>query len=441
MQVITPVFDRPGGSEIMFYVASRGHHADIGGILPGSMPPNSKELYQEGAAMEGDKVVSDGVFDEKRMIELLVHGPAQYEGCSGARCLGDNMSDLKAQIAANARGIALIQALFTEYGVETVQKYMYAIQVTAEMAVRDLLKELHQKFGGQPLEAVDYMDDGTPIRLKVTIDGLDGSAKFDFTGTGPEVHGCWNAPIAITHSAIIYCLRCMINADIPLNQGCLTPIDIHVPAPSILSPTKTAAVVGGNVVTSQRITDVVLKAFRACAASQGCCNNLTFGNNSRKDLDADKDIPGFGYYETIAGGSGAGPTWDGESGVHVHMTNTRITDPEILEKRYPTLLRQFTLRADSGGKGSHPGGNGVVRDIEFLAPMQCSILSERRVHRPYGLEGGEYAESGLNLWVTKNLETGEERQVNIGGKNSVSVKTHDRVVIKTAGGGGWGKPQ
>jgi 5-oxoprolinase (ATP-hydrolysing) len=436
--VITPVFDRPGGTEIMFYVASRGHHADIGGILPGSMPPKSTELWQEGAAIEGDKIVSNGVFDEKRIMELLVDGPAQYEGCSGARCVSDNISDLKAQIAANARGISLIQALFAEYGVETVQKYMYAIQHTAERAVRDLLKGLHKKFEGQPLEAVDYMDDGTPIKLKVTINGSDGSAVFDFDGTGPEVYGGWNAPIAITHSAIIYCLRCMINADVPLNQGCLAPIDIHVPSPSILSPTKTAAVVGGNVVTSQRITDVVLKAFRACAASQGCCNNLTFGTNARTDPHTGETLPGFGYYETIAGGSGAGPTWDGESGVHVHMTNTRITDPEILEKRYPTLLRQFSLRPGSGGKGLHPGGHGVIREIEFLAPMQCSILSERRVHRPYGLEGGEDAQPGMNLWVTKDKETGVERQVNIGGKNTVSVGTHDRFVIMTAGGGGWG---
>ncbi|KAJ5261030.1 hypothetical protein N7478_011625 [Penicillium angulare] len=437
--VITPVFDRPGGTEIMFYVASRGHHADIGGILPGSMPPKSTELWQEGASIEGDKIVSNGVLDEERLIELLVTKPSQYPGCSGARCITDNLSDLKAQIAANTRGIGLIQTLFAEYGVDTVQKYMYAIQATAETAVRNLLKGLHDKFRGQPLEAIDWMDDGTPIQLKVTIDGSSGSAVFDFAGTGAEVYGSWNAPIAITHSAIIYCLRCMIDADVPLNQGCLAPIDIQVPSPSILSPAKTAAVVGGNVVTSQRITDVVFKAFRACAASQGCCNNLTFGTDPKLDPQTGKVItPGFGYYETIAGGSGAGPTWQGESGVQVHMTNTRITDPEILEKRYPTMLRQFTLRNGSGGRGKNPGGEGVVRDIEFLAPMQCSILSERRVHRPYGLEGGEYAQPGLNHWITRDGETGEERHINIGGKNTVSVKTHDRVVIMTAGGGGWG---
>ncbi len=422
----------------MFYVASRGHHADIGGILPGSMPPKSTELWQEGAAIEGDKVVSNDVFDEERMIELLVKKPAEHPGCSGARCISDNMSDLKAQIAANTRGITLIQALFAEYGVGTVQKYMYAIQATAETAVRNLLKDLYHRFEGKPLQAVDYMDDGTPIKLKVTINGDDGSAVFDFAGTGPQVYGAWNAPIAITHSAIIYCLRCMINADMPLNQGCLAPIDIQVPPSCLLSPTKNAAVVGGNVVTSQRVTDVVFKAFRACAASQGCCNNLTFGTNAKQDAESGKEIPGFGYYETIAGGSGAGPTWAGESGIHVHMTNTRITDPEILEKRYPTLLRQFTLRSGSGGKGRNPGGEGVVREIEFLTPMECSILSERRVHRPYGLEGGEDAEPGMNLWITKDLETGEDHTVNIGGKNTISVAAHDRIVIMTAGGGGWG---
>ncbi|KMP03038.1 cytoplasm protein [Coccidioides immitis RMSCC 2394] len=228
----------------------------------------------------------------------------------------------------------------------------------------------------------------------------------------------------------------MINLDIPLNQGCLAAIDIRIPERSILSPTKTAAVVGGNVITSQCITDVVFKALRACAASQACVNNLTFGRDPKIDPETGKTIPGFGYYETIAGGSGAGPTWHGESGVHVHMTNTRITDPEIFEKRYPVLLRQFSLRENSGGKGLHSGGEGVVREIEFLSPLQCSILSERRVYRPYGLEGGEDGQTGLNLWITKDTESGTERVVNIGGKNTVMKKTNDRIVVMTPGGGG-----
>ncbi|KEF53782.1 5-oxoprolinase (ATP-hydrolyzing) [Exophiala aquamarina CBS 119918] len=436
--VITPVFDHPGGKEIVFYVASRGHHADIGGLLPGSMPPKSTELWQEGAAIEAEKIVSGGVFNESRMTELLLEIPATFDGCSGTRCLADNLSDLKAQIAANTRGIQLIQNLIAEYGLPEVQAYMYAIQSTAETAVRNLLRELYTRHGGQPLEAVDFMDDGTPIALKVQIDSESGSATFDFEGTGPEVLDNTNAPIAIVNSAIIYCLRCMINSDIPLNQGCLSPIDIKVPPGSILSPSRTAAVVGGNVLTSQRLTDVILKAFRAAAASQGDTNNLTFGRGGKSEEDG-AHVDGFGYYETIAGGGGAGPTWNGQSGVHTHMTNTKITDPEILEKRYPCILRQFSLREGSGGQGFRAGGDGVVRDIEFLEPVQCSILSERRVHRPYGMEGGGKAKSGLNLWITKDEATGATRTVNLGGKNTVKVKANDRVVIMTPGGGAWGK--
>lgn len=437
--VITPVFAK-GTNEIIFYVGSRGHHADIGGILPGSMPPNSTELWQEGAAIESEKVVENGVFNEARMRELFYDLPSGFQGCSGSRNISDNISDLKAQIAANARGIALIRALIDEYSLEVVQMYMYAIQSTAELAVRNLLKGLHKRFGGRALEALDFMDDGTPIKLTITIDE-DGSAVFDFAGTGPEVNGNINSPEAITHSAIIYSLRCMIKADIPLNQGCLSPVQVKIPRPSILSPTRAAAVVGGNVTTSQRVTDVVLKALHACAASQGDLNNLTFGIDAQTDPASGLTVPGFGYYETIAGGAGAGATWEGESGVHVHMTNTRITDPEILEKRYPCILRKFALRENSGGKGAHTGGEGVIREIEFLTPVQCSILSERRVHRPYGLEGGLPGACGLNLWLSKDRWTGEDRTVNMGSKGSVPMRTGDRVVIITPGGGGYGVPK
>ncbi|KAJ5123783.1 Hydantoinase B/oxoprolinase-domain-containing protein [Penicillium atrosanguineum] len=433
--VVTPVF-KPGTADIIFYVASRGHHADIGGILPGSMPPNSTELWQEGTAIESEKVVSNGVFNEARMRELFLDIPSQYEGCSGSRNISDNISDLKAQIAANTRGISLIHDLIEEYGLQTVQLYMFEIQRTAELAVRNLLKDMYHRFGGRPLEALDFMDDGTPIKLKIMIEE-DGSAIFDFAGTGNEVHGNINAPEAITHSAIIYALRCMIKSDIPLNQGCLNPVDIKIPKPSILSPTGAAAVVGGNVTTSQRVTDVVLKALHACAASHGCLNNLTFGIDGTTD-ETGQVVPGFGYYETIAGGAGAGENWVGESGVHVHMTNTRITDPEILEKRYPCILRRFELRHGTGGEGRNRGGDGVIREIEFLTPVQCSILSERRVHRPYGMDGGEAGQTGLNLWVTTDKYTGLERTVNMGGKGSVLMKVGDRVVIMSAGGGGYG---
>jgi 5-oxoprolinase (ATP-hydrolysing) len=431
--VITPVFS---GDEIVFYVAARGHHADIGGTLPGSMPPTSTALWQEGAAIEAEKIVSQGTFQEERMTEMLLYQPARYEGCSGTRCLQDNLSDLKAQVAANNRGIALIKSLIDENGLQRVHMYMQAIRKTAEIAVRELLKTLYKKLGGEPLEAIDHMDDGTPIALKITIDGEKGEAIFDFTGTGPQVYGNINAPEAITHSAIIYCLRSLIKSEIPLNQGCLSPIDIRIPRGSLLSPSKDAGVVGGNVLTSQRITDVVFKALRACAASQGCCNNLTFGTGGKGKDGVHTE--GFGYYETIAGGSGAGPTWHGRSGVHTHMTNTRITDPEIFEKSYPCILRQFALREGSGGKGLHKGGDGVIRDIEFRVPVQCSILSDRRTYRPYGLEGGESGASGLNLWIKHNRETGEEKVVNLGGKSTANFAAGDRIVLYTPGGGAWG---
>lgn len=427
--VITPVF-RKGSDEIVFYVASRGHHADIGGTLPGSMPPNSKRLIEEGAAIEAEKLVENGVFNEERMIELLLHEPAKHPGSSGTRCLKDNLSDLAAQVAANNKGIDLIHALIEEHTLQDVQKYMYAIQDTAEAAVRRLLKQFHAE--GKDLKAVDYMDDGTPIVLSISIDGSTGSATFDFSGTGPQVYGNTNAPVAITHSAIIYCLRSLVASDIPLNQGCLNPVTIIIPPHSLLAPAKEASVVGGNVLTSQRITDVVLKAFGACADSQGCMNNLTFGMGGKNA--AGEHVAGFGYYETIGGGAGAGPTWDGQSGVHTHMTNTLITDPEIFEKRYPCILREFSIREESGGAGLRRGGDGIVRDIEFREEVQVSILSERRSRAPAGANGGGDGAMGVNLWVE-----GQGRVTSLGGKATTTVRAGDRIVIKTPGGGGWGK--
>lgn len=476
--VITPAFS---GDDIIFYVASRAHHADIGGILPGSMPPASKELYQEGAAIKSEKLVSEGHFNEKRITELLLEEPGQYPDCSGTRCLSDNINDLKAQVAANQKGIYLISALMSDYGEQVVRFYMNSIQKNAEQSVRALLKDVHRRFEGQDLSAEEFMDDGSPIRLKVTIDPDKGEAVFDFSGTGPEVYGNINAPEAVTYSAIIYCLRCLISEDIPLNQGCLKPIHVLIPKGSFLSPSDNAAVVGGNVLTSQRVTDTVLKAFKACAASQGDTNNLTFGFGGRKNGD-EKEIKGFGYYETIAGGSGAGPTWHGTNGVHTHMTNTRITDSEVFERRYPVLLREFSLREGSAGKGMHIGGEGVIRDIEFRIPVQVSILSERRVYRPYGMAGGGDAACGINIWVRKfdsrrmmdrnsdgkrsiessqddkassstpaavrELATKEEeggrdgveyRYINLGAKNTASMRPGERIIIHTPGGGGWGK--
>lgn len=441
--VITPAFS---GDHIIFYVASRAHHADIGGILPGSMPPHSRELFQEGAAIKSEKLVSEGKFNEKRITELLYDEPAQYPGCSGTRCLADNINDLKAQIAANRKGINLINTLIGDYGENVVQFYMKNIQDNAELSVRNLLRDVSKRFQYQDLSAVDYMDDGSPIKLKITIKPEEGEAIFDFEGTGPEVYGNTNAPEAVTYSAIIYCLRCLISEDIPLNQGCLKPIDVRIPPKSFLSPSDKAAVVGGNVLTSQRVTDVILRCFDACAASQGDCNNLTFGFGGNLS-DSSEPTRGFGYYETIAGGSGAGPTWDGTNGVHTHMTNTRITDAEVFERRYPVLLREFGLRSGSAGKGQHRGGEGVVRDIEFRIPVQVSILSERRVYHPYGLAGGEDAACGMNIWVRRVQKGGrgddaqewEDRYINLGGKNTASMQRGERIIVMTPGGGGWGK--
>lgn len=441
--VITPAFS---SDQIIFYVASRAHHADIGGVLPGSMPPHSRNLFQEGAAIKSEKLVSEGKFNEKRMTELLYDEPSQYPECSGTRCLSDNLNDLKAQVAANQKGINLINTLIEDYSEEVVQFYMKCIQDNAELSVRNLLQDVSRRFQGQDLSAIDYMDDGSPIQLKITIDGVRGEAVFDFAGTGNEVYANTNAPQAVTYSAIIYCLRSLIPDDIPLNQGCLKPIDVRIPPGSFLSPSNDAAVVGGNVLTSQRITDVILHCFQACAASQGDCNNLTFGFGGNHSTSSEA-VKGFGYYETIAGGSGAGPSWDGTSGVHTHMTNTRITDPEIFERRYPVILRNFSLRAGSGGAGQHRGGDGVIRDIEFRIPVQVSILSERRVFRPYGLAGGEDAASGQNFWIRKirrgaagrDEEDWVETKINLGGKNTANMMAGDRIIIMTPGGGGWGK--
>eukprot|EP00752_Nemacystus_decipiens_P005177 g4697.t1 len=432
MTVITPVFmeGEGDGAGPSFFVASRGHHADVGGIAPGSMPPLSKTLEEEGAAIVAFKIVSQGTFDEEGVTQLLrAPGERGDPACSGTRNLQDNLSDLRAQVAANTRGVALLQGLVSEYGLDVISAYMGHIQDNAEAAVRQMLVDFSLQMGlGQAgtVRAEDFMDDGTPIRLAVTVDRTTRSALFDFGGTGAEVFGNLNAPPAVTASAVIYALRCLLPgdaADVPLNQGCLAPVEIRIPEGCLLNPSPIAAVVGGNVLTSQRVTDVILKCFRACAASQGCMNNLTFGDDT------------MGYYETIAGGAGAGPTWSGCSGVHTHMTNTRITDPEILERRYPVILNSFGLRRGSGGGGARPGGDGVARSMTFRKPLTVSVLSERRAFRPWGLAGGLPAERGLNSLRFRH----GGRTVNLGGKNTVSVSAGDCLTILTPGGGGHGK--
>ena len=437
--VITPAFSNAG--EILFYVASRAHHADIGGILPGSVPPNSKELYEEGAAIYSEFLVKDGVFQEDLVYDLFVTKPAQYPGCSGARRISDNISDLKAQVAANTKGIQLINSLVSEYKYPMILKYMNAIQLNASNTIKKMLGKLVEHFKTTKFSGYDYMDDGSKIVLNVDLNVAKQEYIFDFTGTSPQIYGNTNAPKAITNSAILYSLRCLVGEEIPLNQGCLSPITIIIPEGSILSPCDGVAVVGGNVLTSQRVTDVILKTLNIQADSQGDCNNFTFGTSGGIDEKTKQCYEGFGYYETICGGSGAGcdswrgPGWNGTSAVHTNMTNTRMTDTEVLERRYPVILRQFCIRGQSGGKGKYKGGNGVVRDVEFRLPMKASVLSERRVTAPHGLNGGEDGEKGENTWFRKK----KNKIINITGKNTVDVAVGDRIIIKTPGGGGFGQ--
>ena len=374
--------------------------------------------------------MENGIFQEAGIAELLL-APGKRAAqpgrpaISGTRLLADNISDLKAQVAANQKGIDLVLEMVDHYGLDGVVAYMGHVQDAAEAAVRSRLKDLSLAKGMQEkgtVRAVDHLDDGSPIVLSLTIDRRNGSAMFDFTGTGPEIWGNCNAPAAVTRSAILYSLRCLIEKDLPLNDGCLIPITIHIPPDSLLDPSADAAVVGGNVLTSQRVVDVVLGAFGVAAASQGCMNNFTFGNEH------------FGYYETIGGGAGAGPTWHGQSGVHTHMTNTRITDPEILERRYPILLREFSIREGSGGAGNHRGGDGLVREVEFLETLNMAILSERRVFAPYGLAGGQPGKRGRNIFIRR-----DGHRLNLGAKNEILARPGDRFRILTPGGGGFGK--
>lgn len=372
------------------------------------MPPHSTSLAQEGASFKSFLIVENGTFQEDEVVRRFTT-PTAAEGATGTRNLSDNISDLKAQIAANQKGIQLVSELIDSYGLNVVQAYMGYIQQNAEVAVRDMLKEIakntYDRTGGYVLEAEEFMDNGSPIKLKVSLDAEQGSAVCDFTGSGTEVWGNCNAPRAITLSALIYCLRCMVGHDVPLNQGCLAPIRVVIPKNSILDPSEGAAVVGGNVLTSQRIVDTVLKALRVCAASQGCMNNITIGDEQ------------WGYYETVAGGAGAGPKWHGAGGVHTHMTNTRITDPEIMELRYPMILQRFCLRTDeSGGKGAYQGGEGVERHILFRKPVTLSVLTERRTLQPYGMNGGEPGKRGLNLLLKP-----DGRVISLGGKTCINV--------------------
>ena len=403
------------------------------------MPPDSTELWQEGAAVKSFFLVRDGHFDEEGIVSILLQ-PGQYPECTGSRRLGDNMSDLKAQVAANRKGTHLIDALMREYGKATVHRYMAGIQQNAEVAVRNYLKSVYSRFhtsSTQPvvtLKGHDALDNGSSLEVAAHITP-EGDATFDFAGTTCQMRSNMNAPPAITYSALIYTLRLLIGMDIPLNQGCLAPATVILPNGSLLNPASRPwpAVCCGNTLTSQRLVDLFLKTFRAAADSQGCMNCLGFMGICE---DGSESGSVFGYGETICGGEGAGPTWHGASAVQVHMTNTRTTDPEIMEKRLPIMIREFSIRHGSGGRGQYNGGCGVIRDFECRHPLTFGLITERRVHRPHGMEGGEDGQQGRNYWVQKTEEG--YRWVDIGARGQVKMQTGDRCVIHTPGGGGWG---
>ena len=404
--VVTPVFD---SGQPLFYVASRGHHADIGGVTPGSMPPNSTTIAEEGVLIDDMALVENGRFREAEMRALLSSGRWP------ARNLDQNIADLQAQLAANEKGVAELSRMACHFGVETVRAYMGHVQANAEESVRRVLARISG--GGFAVE----MDDGSLIRVAITVDREARSAVIDFTGTSEQRPGNVNAPSAICHAAVLYVFRCIVDDAIPLNQGCLKPLEIIIPAGSMLAPAPPAAVVAGNVETSQAIVDCLMGALRVMAASQGTMNNLTFGNQRHQ------------YYETICGGSGAGPDFDGTDAVHTHMTNTRLTDPEVLEWRFPVLVDGFAIRHGSGGPGRHHGGDGVVRRLRFLEAMTAGILSNRRRIAPFGLDGGGDGMPGHN-----RVERADGSVEHLPGTAQAELKPGDTFVVETPGGGGYG---
>ncbi|ORY28953.1 Hydantoinase B/oxoprolinase-domain-containing protein [Naematelia encephala] len=417
--VMQPVFET-GTDEIVFWVAARGHHTDIGGLHGSCMHPDIIERDQEGAVFESTFLVRDGIFNESEVIERFKMA-GQYPDCLPSRRLDHNLSDLKAQCAACAVGTAQIHALFEEYGKAVVHFYMRAIRDNSELAVRNFLRTR----AGQILNAEERMDDGTPLRLEVTINQDDGSAKFDFTGTGEETLGNYNAPESVCRSALTYALRVLIGTDMPLNAGVLAPIEIVIPKGSILSCSEEAPVYLGNGETSQRAVDLIFKAFEACANGHGSMNTSL--------LVYKKDSWG----DSTCGGAAAGPGFDGASAVHVNMTNTRIGDTEILESRFPAILREFSIRRGSGGVGVHTGGCGITRIYEARAPMDVYHAGERRVVEPAGLHGGGPGERGSSFW-NKKMKNGMFRIVRTKPAAYVRLKAGEAFIVNTAGGGGYG---
>lgn len=406
--LITPVFDA-AGKRIIFFTGSRGHHADIGGKTPGSAPPDSRSIEEEGVVIDNFRIVDAGTLREAETRSLLASGPYP------CRDIDQNMADIGAQIAANETGAREIGRMIAHFGLETVQAYMRHVQDNAEETVRRLLQ--HLPGGSARLD----LDHGAQIAVAVHVDQAAREVVFDFTGTSLQHTGNYNAPLSVCHAAVLYVLRTLVGADIPLNEGCMKPARVVAPKGTMINPRPPAAVISGNTEVSQSITEAVYRALGVVAGSQGTMNNFVWGNARRQN------------YETICGGTGAGPGFDGTSAVHCHMTNTRMTDPEILEQRFPVRVETFAIRRGSGGAGQHRGGDGVIRALQFLEPMTATILSLNRRTRPGGLAGGGDGASGRNS-VRRADGTTETLQ----GNDICEMAPGDTFIIETPGGGGYG---
>ena len=409
--VITPVFDETG-KELLFLTASRGHHADVGGITPGSMPAESKTVDEEGVVIQPTLLVEGGRLREADIREILASGPWP------ARNPDQNMADLAAQAAANEKGARELAKMVAHFGLDAVRAYMGHVQANAEESVRRVIKRLSD--GAFELET----DTGAVIKAAVKVNKRSRTAVIDFTGTSDQREDNFNAPFAVCQAAVLYVFRTLVEENIPLNAGCLKPLKIVAPEGCLLNPVPPAAVVAGNVETSQAVVDALMGALGAMASSQGTMNNLTFGNDEHQ------------YYETICGGSGAGPDFDGTDAVHTHMTNSRLTDPEVLEWRHPVRVESFSIRRGSGGNGLRRGGDGVVRKIRFLEPMEVSILSSRRNTNPHGLEGGGNGAPGVNAVARDGANP-----TTLSGTVRLDVGENDVISIETPGGGGFGDPE
>ncbi|MEL6962929.1 MAG: hydantoinase B/oxoprolinase family protein, partial [Pseudomonadota bacterium] len=405
--LITPVFNDEG-DDILFYVGSRGHHADIGGRTPGSAPPDSRHIEEEGVLIDNWKLVDQGVLREAATRQLLESG--RYP----CRNVDQNMADITAQIAANETGVSEIRKMVRHFGLDVVQAYMGHVQDNAEEMVRRVIDVLKDSSFTYPL------DSGAEIKVAIKVDKANRSAVIDFTGTSDQDEKNYNAPLAVTKAAVLYVFRTLVDDDIPLNEGCLKPLQVIAPKGSMIHAQYPAAVIAGNTEVSQSITDTLYGALGVIAGSQGTVNNFVYGNDTYQN------------YETICGGTGAGPGFDGASAVHCHMTNTLMTDPEVLEWRYPVRLEEFRIRPQSGGKGRHSGGNGIVRRLRFLEPMTTTVLTSHRITRPFGVNGGEEGAPGRN--AVERADGGIEE---LSGNDETEMAPGDIFIMETPGGGGY----